>query len=692
MTVMLRRIIPIAVIVSLLGAICPSPALALSTQAEVEMGRAYDQQIVESSVVETDPLLNQWVQNVSAKLWAETARKDVPYSIKILDENDINAFSTMGGFVYVNEGLLDFVQSDDELAGVIGHETGHIERRHTVTMQNKSQLLNILFGIASLFSPFIYNFGNILQAGALAKISRTDELQADEYGLLLMSRAAYDPEAMLTMQEHLGALEGEHNDLVTKYFQDHPGSSARVAHLLGYKELDPTKTTQQERLVWALHDLDEARYNVASDELTTILKTDPQNSQALLGLGQAQLALGLTGKSRQTLGELAQSSSPQVKAAAQQRIESLRAMEVHKVDLTHPNLAMLEQKMQQAQDVQNQAQAQIGARHDQGHSQLNSLKQRLDTISYELPDFSRIEVKHGSRLEAVQRSLAGMSRSVNSALQNMTAAIEQVGTVDTKTNKPNGLLAENASILSEMQAPLKASPIPSDSVAVFPSYPEMFGELSQADGDMVRAVDAGRAAAMQLDTGLGDLDAFIKRLQQVQLNYFNDISEIDYNGLVPAMQKAQASLGQAAVSASQANQLYNMARSRQLAARITLLGVGTSPQRYSTLQKAINVRWNVDDLSYIDMLHDNVTPGDLTAASIIAADTKSSPQDVIREAHESHRSVIDIANAKGMHAEALEIFLGLVYLDYTDDPAKEKHPNGPPPGQNSTGTTSATAH
>lgn len=681
---MLRRIIPAAVIVSLLGAMCPSPALALSTQSEIEMGRAYDQQIVESEVVETDPLMNQWVQSVSQKLWAETARKDVPYSIKILNENDINAFSTLGGFVYVNEGLLDFVQSDDELAGVIGHETGHIERRHTVTMQNKSQLLNLLFGIASLFSPFIYNFGNILQAGALAKMERGNELQADQYGLQLMSRAGYDPEAMLSMQEHLGALEGDHNDLVSKYFEDHPGSGARVSHLLGYNELDPTKTTPQERLVWALHDMDEARYNVAAIEFQQILKAEPNNAQALLGLGQADLALGLTNKSRQTLGELTQTSSPQVKAAATQSIDALRAMEVRKVDLSRPNLGLLQQKLDEAQQVQSQAQAQIGERHDQGHSQLNSLKQRLDTITYELPDFSRVEVKHGSRLEAVQRSMSGMARSVNSALQNMTAAVEQVGTVDPKTNKPNGLLQENAAILSEMQAPLKTSPIPSDSVAIFPSYPAMLNELSQADGDMVRAVDAGRAAAMQLDQGLGDLDAFIKRLQQVQLNYFNDISEVDYNALVPYMQKAQASLGQAAVSASQANQLYNLARSRQLSTRITLTGVGTSPQRYATLQKAINVRWNVDDLSYVDMLHDNVTPGELTAASIIAADTRSSPQDIIRDAHDSHRSVIDMANAKGMHSEALEIFMGLIYLDYTDDPLKEAHPNGAPPGQNST--------
>ncbi len=673
---MLRRIIPIAVIISLLGAMCPSPALALSTQGEIEMGRAYDQQIVESNVVETDPLLNQWVQTISQKLWAETARKDVPYNIKILNESDVNAFSTMGGYVYVNEGLLDFVQSDDELAGVIGHETGHIERRHAVTLQTKANILSLLLGIASLFSPFIYNFGNLLQAGAIAKMSRLDELQADRYGLLLMSRAGYDPEAMLSMQQHLMALDADHNDIVSKYFQDHPGGAQRVAHLLGYPELDPTKTNAPQRLVWALHDLDEARYSVAGIELGDILKKDPNNQQALLALGQTQLALGLTSRSEQTLGELAQSGSPQVKAAAQARIEALRAMEVRRVDLTRPNLASLQEQLAQAGGVQSQAAAQIGARHDEGRNQLKSLQNRLQTIEYEIPDFSRIEIKPGSRLQAVERSLSGMARSINSALEDSSQAIDNVGSLDPKTNTPSGLLKENADILAQMKSPLHMTPVPSDTIAILPSYPEMLSDLTTADGDMERAVDAGRASAMQLDDGLGDLDAFIKRLQQVNLNYFNDISQMDYESLVPYMQKAQQSLGQAAVSASQAAQLYNMARSRQLSARITLLGLGSSAQRYSTLQKAINVRWNVDDLSYLDMLHDNVTPGELTAASIVAADMKTTPQAIIRESHQTHRSIVDVANARGMHAEALEIFLGLIYLDYTDSPQSEQHPNG----------------
>ena len=682
MDMLFRKIVPSALILALLSAICPAPALALSTANEVAIGRSYDQQIVETSVIETDPLLNAWVQSVSSKLWAQTARKDVPYNVKIVGDTSINAFSTLGGYVYVNSGLLDFVQSDDELAAVIGHETGHIERRHTVTMQSQSQILSILLGVASIFSPFVYQFGNLLQAGAMAKMQRIDELQADQYGLLLMSRAGFDPEAMITMQQHLGALEGEHNDLVTKYFESHPGSGARISHLLGYPELDPTKVTAQQKLVRAQHDLDEDRYNIAGIDLNGILKTDPSNQEALLGLGQSELALGLTSKSEQTLGTLAQSTSPQVKAAALQRMAALRSMQARRVDLTRPDLASLRAQVQQAVQVQAQAQAQVAARHDQGHSQLKSLQLRLQAIQYEIPDFSSIDIKHGSRLEAIVKTVNGMSRSVNSAFQDATSAIDNVGSIDGKTNKPDGLLRENAQILDEMQAPLNLNPIPSDSIAIFPSYPHMIGEISTADADMVRSVDAGRAAAMQLDSGLADLDAFFKRLQQIRLNAFGDVDQFDYTSLLPYMQKATASLGAAAISASQANQLYDLARARQLSTRITLLGVGTSPQRYDTLQKALNLRFSNDDIDYIGMLHDNVTPGELAAASIIAADYKTSPQAIIREAHETHRSVIDVANARGMHALALEIFMGLIYLDYTDDPAKEAQPDGTATNQN----------
>ncbi|MBV9027445.1 MAG: M48 family metalloprotease, partial [Candidatus Eremiobacteraeota bacterium] len=144
---MLRRIVPLVVAASLLaGAVAPAPVRAMSTQSEIALGQAEDQQIVASTVIETDPLLNAYVQGVTGNLWNQVERKDVPYSVKILKDSQINSFATMGGFVYVNEGLIDFVQSDDELASVLGHETGHIERRHVLTSYSKAEILNILFG------------------------------------------------------------------------------------------------------------------------------------------------------------------------------------------------------------------------------------------------------------------------------------------------------------------------------------------------------------------------------------------------------------------------------------------------------------------------------------------------------------------------------------------------------------------
>src|SRR5581483_9813079 len=215
----LHRIVPIVAILSMLSGVIPIPARAVSTTDEVEMGQENDKEIIQTNVVETDPLLNAYIQGIANKLWTQVARKDVPYNIKILKASDVNSFATLGGYVYIDEGIIDFVQSDDEMASIIGHETGHIERRHVLTMQSKLTALNFIFGIASMFSPIVYNLGNLAEAGIAAKLSRADEIQADRYGLQLMSRAGYDPDAMVTMMMHLNVLEDAHESIVDKYLE-----------------------------------------------------------------------------------------------------------------------------------------------------------------------------------------------------------------------------------------------------------------------------------------------------------------------------------------------------------------------------------------------------------------------------------------------------------------------------------------
>jgi len=669
---MFRRIVPIAVILSLLCAIRPAPVLAINTQTEIEMGRASDEQIVETNVIETDPLLNAYVQGIAGNLWKEVARKDVPYNLKIIKDQDVNSFATLGGYVYINEGLIDFVNSDDELAGVIGHETGHIERRHVITSQSKLQALNILFGVASIFSPLIYEFGNIMEAGAFAKIQRADELQADRYGLQLMSRAGYDPDAMKTMLQHLNMLEAEHSDLVTKYLEDHPDPDARVNHLVGYPELDPKVVTEQQLTVQAASDSERARYEYSMLKFQNILKTDPTNAEALLGIGQDQIALGFPNKSQQTLEQAAQIGNPETRDLANARITALRQLEGQRISLVKPNLDHLRAQLAAAQASQAQANTAVGDRRDQGRDQLKQINARLDAIGSEVPNLGNVNPQHGSRLEAILKNLNMMGRSINSGLSDATTSINGVGTLE--KNKESGLLRENAAILKEMDATLNASPIPTESLAQLPSYPSIFTELNRADADMVRTIDAARASLTLMDQSLGDLDGFFKAFAQIRTDFRGDISQSTYNDLLPYMQRAMTGFNSAATAASQANQLYNMARTRQLSAHITLLGVGTSPQRYATLQYALNSRFKMDGIDYATMLRKNVTPGDVVVATIVAADIKSTPDEIIDEMVSSNKSPVDLADSHGMHAWPLEIFTGLIYTDYTDNPETEMHP------------------
>lgn len=671
---MFRRIVPFAVILSMLCAYAPAPALALSTQSEIEMGKEYDEQIVQSNVIETDPLLNAYVNAIANKIWNQTARKDVPYNIKIIKAGDINSFATLGGYVYLYEGMIDFVQSDDELAAIIGHETGHIERRHVVTMQSKEQALGLLFGIASIFSPLIYNFGNVLEAGLMAKMSRADEVQADRTGLQLMSRAGYDPQADVSMLQHLSTLEDAHASAVDRYLQDHPDAKQRVADLVGYPELDPKIVTSNEMLVRALGDEERARYSVAAIELTQYLKDHPGNPDALLKLSQAQLALGQTSKSEQSLQAAAQGGTPQTMADVRQHMAALRELDVQRISLTTPDLSKLRALVAQTQASQQQAAVQIQVRRDEGKDALKSVQDRITAIGYEIPNLSNINIRPGSHLDAITQNLASMSRAINSALEDAGEAITGPGSLEKA--KETGLLKESNDDLNDMAAPLQLNPIPSDSLATLSQYPAMLDEMNLTDADMIRSVDAGRASLVLLDDALGDVDIYLRQMQTTLANSrytFDDINGIEAASLGKTEKVAADSLNRAATAAAQAAQLFNMARSRQLSIRITMLGLGNSPQRYETLQYALQQRFGSTGISYASMIKQGLTPGDVTAATILAADVKSTPQAIVDEAKASGRTMVDEANARGMHAWPLEIFMGLTYLDYTDNPTTEMH-------------------
>ena len=667
----LRRLLPTVTILSLLLTCMPAPAQAMTAQQEVQMGRQEDEQIVRSSIIETDPLLNRWVNHVAQKLWQQVARKELPYNVKIIDAPDINAFSTMGGYVYVDEGLLDFVQSSDELAGVLGHETGHIERNHVITMQSKETVLNALFTIASLFSPLVYQFGNIAEAGIVAKLSRDDELQADRYGLQLMARAGYDPQAMLSMMRHLGTLEAQHSDLITKYLANHPPANVRVQHLLGYPELDPTKVTPQQRLVQALSDADRARYSIAASELSGLLPLLPNNQEALLKLGQMQLALGLTSKSEQTLEEAASVGDPQAKQLALARLAAVQKIQVEGVDLLRPHLTPLREALAAAKSQLESSATNISTRAAEGRSQLKALQSRMTALNYDVPNIGNVQVQPGSRLAAISNNIQAMGAALNLALANIQAVVGNQGVGSLEPKKTFGVLEDQQLILRDLAAPLKETPIPSTSAAIFSDYPTMLAELSRSQSDMLGAVDASRASALLLDGAISRLDEFFRQFVGIRLDFNGDLNKQDYDALLPYLKTSLAAVNAAAVAGSKADQLFNMARSRQLSARITMLGLGTSPQRYASLRYALKQRFGNSGISYSKMIAEHLTPGQVTTASILAADKGEAIRDVIADAKAKGLPLVDEANAQDMHAWPLEIFMGLTYLDYTDNPQRE---------------------
>ena len=140
----------------------------------------------------------------------------------------------------------------------------------------------MIFGVASLFIPLVYRFGQLAQAGLQAKIARDDENEADKYGLMLMSRAGYDPDAMKSFMAHLGAVEGSSHDLISKYLADHPGTPKRLANLNGDPELNPALRTDDQRVAQGIHDFETGRYNIAAMKFADVLKRRPDDCDRAL--------------------------------------------------------------------------------------------------------------------------------------------------------------------------------------------------------------------------------------------------------------------------------------------------------------------------------------------------------------------------------------------------------------------------
>jgi len=203
----------------------------ISPQKETSMGISMSKQIEKEYTVLKDPQLEKRLYAITERLIKVQDRSDIVYHFEILDEDDINAFTVPGGYVYVFKGLLDFTENDDELAYVIGHEMGHNSAKHAVKkIQAALGAQLLLLASTQTNSPGFTRGMELAMASIFSEYSQQDEFQADELGIEYAERAGYDPAKAVDFLERLQNRKNKKLRPIT-YFKTHPHIPARIARI-----------------------------------------------------------------------------------------------------------------------------------------------------------------------------------------------------------------------------------------------------------------------------------------------------------------------------------------------------------------------------------------------------------------------------------------------------------------------------
>ncbi len=208
----------------------------ISESQEIQMGREADQSIVRSLGLVEDEAWQSYLQALGERMAMDSERPDLPWSFRVVDDPVVNAFALPGGFIYITRGILAHFSSEAELAGVVGHEIGHVTARHSVNQLSRAQLAQLGLGVGTILRPDLAPFAQAAEAGLgllFLSYGRDDERQADDLGLRYMTRESYDPREMAATFEMLadasGAREGGR---VPAFMSTHPDPLDRRDRIL----------------------------------------------------------------------------------------------------------------------------------------------------------------------------------------------------------------------------------------------------------------------------------------------------------------------------------------------------------------------------------------------------------------------------------------------------------------------------
>jgi hypothetical protein len=203
-----------------------------SLETEIRMGKQYSMQVENSVKLVQDPVVNEYVNRIGQNL-VRNSDAQVPFTIKVIDSDEINAFALPGGFFYVNSGLILAADEEAELAGVMAHEISHVAARHgmrQMTRANIAQIATIpLIFIGGGIGYGIYEASGLALPLTFMKFQRNFEAEADYLGLQYMYKTGYDPQAFISFFEKIQAKEKKKPGTIAKAFASHPQTPDRIA-------------------------------------------------------------------------------------------------------------------------------------------------------------------------------------------------------------------------------------------------------------------------------------------------------------------------------------------------------------------------------------------------------------------------------------------------------------------------------
>lgn len=202
-----------------------------SQEKEIAIGRQLAAEVEQQVKLVDDPMITEYVNRVGQNVVLHSDAK-IPFTIKVIDTDEVNAFALPGGYFFVNKGLILAADNEAELAGVMAHEIAHVAARHAMENYGKGAFINyaaiagIIFG-GPIVSTVLQNGGGILAGLASLKFSRGAEEEADRLGVQYLYASGYDPTAMSTMFEKLAAKNKKKPGAVARLFSSHPQSTDR---------------------------------------------------------------------------------------------------------------------------------------------------------------------------------------------------------------------------------------------------------------------------------------------------------------------------------------------------------------------------------------------------------------------------------------------------------------------------------